>query len=1242
MSTIVSIKQRIEQLDAGSFQILCDEYLSKEGYLNIVSLGTKAGTQKTTKGTPDTYSCNANGKYVLAEYTTQRSDLEKKIRSDIEKCFDTNYTGLGVDDIAEIIYCHTSSNISAGFDKEIKEYCKEKGVLLKLIGIDKLANDIRYTYPILAKEHLGLTIDTEQIQDPSDYIKHYDSNELAAPLSTAFQFREDDIKKIEDAFAEQDVVILTGAAGTGKTRLALEFADRYIKEHDSSIYVIHNNGQSIIEDLKLYFEHPGNYFIVVDDANQISQLNYIIDYVNKKSLGYNCKILITVRNYAIKKVKSDISNTARFAEVTLNTFSNEEIKALIKEIFDINNQDYLKRIATISEGNARIAVLAGKIALDGDRLSSISDATELYANYYGKAFEEASLENNQQLQAVAGVIAFLGSIHLDHLDPVLPLISKQDVDLARFIECTHKLHELELVDIYQDKAVIISDQCFANYILKRVYIDKKTISLAEMLDACFNSFRDRTVQALNTLLGVFHSKDVIDFTENEIKAVWKKRKNRSQHDFWEWVKAFYLVNKTEALLLVKEIIEQAEQSSITPSDIDINRNKNYVNIDDELLNILGGFADTSDVDIALDLLFTYYLKRPDMYIQFYHTINTYYGINNNSYKTGYYSQIHLVNSFINSSDSWENPYMRILFLDISRELLKVFFSNSESESRGKTFTFYSFPLPLSEGVVEYRKLIWEQLLILQKNNDSKEFLYSILDNYAQSLEECSYDIIKEDAPYICELIGYVLSPDKVADCIVAENIDSVFQRVSYESDYLKPFLCSDKLQGYHLLIGPKRDYDAEYEDSNKDRIIGNYFEETDDRLRSFDELLDITKECSNNNVSQLWYVEEGFSRVINFFSQNKDEYVEIIKKTIKSGFLQGINEFSIVSDLFSFLSIEDVKQIIIENAPEETIDCWLFAFYSEFPEDKINISITEELYEYLKCTYDQKITRYNNRSLQFLKKYEKTDTNVISKSAELIFEKRHYSTTIVNIYYCLLFNKYLWDPKELISSFSNNMKLLEDIYIFESLYDRSTDYDGSFIRELCNNRKEFAKDFVFILETEEHNWHDENRLCALYDCPEYIEIIDLVFNGLRDDFHSIYSSHQLMECLINVPVKYLEKSDNWIKHYISENCKDAKKLICLFDVISELPDDRKINYVQYLVELNDDPELFREIPLTLRSCIWSGSVIPIYLGWINYLKRLRPIFSEIKFLEHMQIIEENIEYYEERIKEAEINEVLRG
>lgn len=124
MSTVVQIKNKIYQLGPGEFQNFCDELLTKmDQYGRIVSLGMKAGTNKTTKGTPDTYFVRNDGKYVLAEYTTKKDPIYEKLKADIEKCLDPKNTGLEMNDINEIICCHTSSNLSAGDDKKLRKIC---------------------------------------------------------------------------------------------------------------------------------------------------------------------------------------------------------------------------------------------------------------------------------------------------------------------------------------------------------------------------------------------------------------------------------------------------------------------------------------------------------------------------------------------------------------------------------------------------------------------------------------------------------------------------------------------------------------------------------------------------------------------------------------------------------------------------------------------------------------------------------------------------------------------------------------------------------------------------------------------------------------------------------------------------------------------------------------------------------------------------------------------------------------
>lgn len=478
MANIESIKQKILQLDAGSFQNLCDSYLYKIGYPNIVSLGGEAGTRKTTPGTPDTYFIASNEKYVFVEYTTQKTSLFAKIKDDLEKCLDTSKTGVPHDKISEIIYCHTSSNLTPFQDSEVKALCENIGIKLTVIGIDKLAEDIYLFHHNLSRDFLGISISTGQIQSYDDFINSYNSNRMAAPIDTKFLFREKEFKDIGDAYLKADVVILNGPAGTGKTRLALHYVKNRPDINNEKVYCIHSNALPIYEDLKLFIDNPGNYFLFIDDANQLSGLQHIIRYAGMKSEGYNVKILITVRDYALQKVIKDVREITSYEIVNINVFSDDEIKKLLETSLGILNQDYQERIIRIAEGNARIAILAGKVACNSNRLDSINDVSQLYEDYYGSTLEDNQLLVNKNMCITAGIVAFLEAIHLEHMDAFLPILNEKGLNRDDFIENIRMLHELEIVDICNDKAVRFSDQCLSNYLLKYVFFDKKLLSLS--------------------------------------------------------------------------------------------------------------------------------------------------------------------------------------------------------------------------------------------------------------------------------------------------------------------------------------------------------------------------------------------------------------------------------------------------------------------------------------------------------------------------------------------------------------------------------------------------------------------------------------------------------------------------------------------------------------------------------------------------------------------------------------------
>lgn len=105
---------------------------------------------------------------------------------------------------------------------------------------------------------------------------------------------------------------------------------------------------------------------------------------------------------------------------------------------------------------------------------------------------------------------------------------------------------------------------------------------------------------------------------------------------------------------------------------------------------------------------------------------------------------------------------------------------------------------------------------------------------------------------------------------------------------------------------------------------------------------------------------------------------------------------------------------------------------------------------------------------------------------------------------------------------------------------------------------------------------------------------------------------------------------------------DYEKMESLFSVLSELCDDRKKDYISYLMTVNADPELFRRIPLCPTSYSWSGSAVPLYSKWADYLKGLLPLFSGIQFLQHQKVVNDEIEHLSKMIERAEIEDLLQG
>lgn len=555
MSKLTDIKSRIDQMDGGTFQNLCDAYLSYKGYKNVYSLGMHTGTDKTAKGNPDTYFLTAENKYVFVMYTTQKTDFLKKSIEDIDKCFDSKKTGVSPEDIAEIIYCHTYGRLGPGDDQYLRQYCKERGVVLTLIGLDQLGNDIFRECPVLAQDFFGISIDSGQILPLDMFVARHDANKMSAPLGTEFLLREKELEKAKSALYDNDVLLIAGPAGVGKTRFALELCRQLAEEKGYTVLVIKNNNLQLYEDLVSAIEEGKEYLVLVDDANELSGLHHVLDYLQRAAVGsrHISKLILTVRDYARKQVMQRVMEVIQPETIKISTFSDDDIRKLMETCYGITNRVYTDRIVAIAEGNARLAMLAGKLAADSESLAAIQDASDLYHNYYSKQLN-ALVESDTGVSS-AGIIAFVQAIHLKHLEKLAPIFEVAGISSSDFTSDLKLLHRGEIVDLCNDEAARISDQSFSNFLIKYVFIEEKIIPLSIMIETCFQMNQSRTIEACNILLNVFSDQSVIEYVEDQINLVWNKLESNMEK-FLPFFKAFHMVRPIQTLLLLQEYIEQ--------------------------------------------------------------------------------------------------------------------------------------------------------------------------------------------------------------------------------------------------------------------------------------------------------------------------------------------------------------------------------------------------------------------------------------------------------------------------------------------------------------------------------------------------------------------------------------------------------------------------------------------------------------------------------------------------------------
>ena len=732
MTTVNTIEQKILQMDGGEFQKLCDAYLSMIGYGRPNSFGAVAGSNKVKKGTPDTFFEHPNGKLVFAEATNQKDGIFKKLSGDLANCLNEKKTKVPTTKIEEIVFCYTSQ-LAPSEVLSLKTKCEKKNIKLTLLGISALANDL-LNYQILLRNFLNLPIDTGQIIPLESFPVIYGKSKFSTTLETKFHFREEELNELSNALESFDLVVVSGKSGVGKSRFALEGCRNFVSQHSEfKAYSIVSQSQNLYEDLIERFSLPGQYLILVDDANRVIKFSYFTHILRFRKENQQIKIVVTVRDYALEKINNDIFNHPHYS-MQLESLSNDQIKELAKTEFGILNPRYLERIEELSGGNPRIAVMISKVSIEKNTLDSINDVSALYDGYFSSIKEDLQNLGETDLLKVAGIIAFLRAVDRTNEQMMSQIQLSFGISPDIFWKYAFRLHELELVDMYENEVVRISDQVLATYLFYSAFFKEKLLDFSSILQNYFPNFLSKIIDALNPTLSAFNENTIFDILRPKVQKLWDKLDSENDEEkLLELAKSFWFLNQAKVLSFTKNRLSQSTYAPADLSQLDqVSENKiNNITLVTEI-QLLGYFryATTELRKIALETLVDYLKIRPAEILQVLHVLTDDYGFIHRLH----YIDASMPNTVIDllwaySLNGRDELYSR-LYIAVANEYLKVNFEINEMRSKS-TIRFGNIALEPKPEVFQIRTKIFNHLFELYKSYPKHVFstLVSYTKNY---------------------------------------------------------------------------------------------------------------------------------------------------------------------------------------------------------------------------------------------------------------------------------------------------------------------------------------------------------------------------------------------------------------------------------------------------------------------------------------------------------------------------------
>lgn len=1230
MPRVTRVQAALLAISGERFQQLGDAYLRRRGYRSINQIGLAAGTEKVRKGTPDSLFTLPNGRYVFAEYTTQQNRLRGKLLKDLNQCLDEERTGVPVSQIDHVVLCFTGY-LSADDLHAIYTHAQERGVAVELIGIGTLSHDLAENHWSLAREYLGLEFDTGQIMEREAFAEHQSRTPFATSLLTSFRFREEEVQQIVDGMEAERVVVLVGKPGVGKTRLALECLDRLKSlDPDLTVLCITHSGPDLFNDLRHHLENPGRFALLVDDANRVNRFEYALEYLRERRPGREVTILATARDYAVDRVRDAAERYATTTLVQIDRLTDEQISDLLREELGIQNGHFLERISEVASGNPRLALMAGRTAVETGTLDGIADLSALYHEYFRSIRTDLEGVADDSLLGVAALLAFYRVVDGDDAELMKRIESNFGITKDAFWHAATRLHEFEVLDMYEGALVKHSDQVLASYLFYVAVFDRRVIALEDLIEAEFPRLAHRFVESLNPVFSVFDANAVGEVVAQAVRSAWDRAEGSADSERLNALATtFGFANPTRAFALIRDRVALLPAEPLDTASADVERDG--ASHSDQICVILSSLArlGESEARSAIQLALAYAQRTPSKAPVVVDYFKETFGFEHTSGLYGFLLQRILVEELTKAYPEAPAFIGRIL-LGVAPHLLRT--RHHQVRSKGsRAFIVRDFEIEPTDEVLEIRSLLWPGIFEGWKETSLQPQILALFRSYAGAGSDVAVQrIIEHDAELVIPFLRDALSPDDYAQNAILHEYLAFLER----SDVEYPRSLAERFDTpLHQLAevlthrwADRREAGSwEEYTSRRAARIESYFDAF--HLEDADDLLDGCAEILA--ASQREYDEhqllEGLTMGLEFLA-NRDAgaFVSLLETLLQRGNDIRLNGWRVVRTL---LRVTDPTRAlaVLHRPAYRNRDGWLFNFYEALPPEAVTTEHAAELLTLYRVGQPAALPYH----LDFVEKLEAIEPGLLAAITRAVLDRAEEQPGIA---VCLgsLFEPGSGRPP-LLPLLQGQNELLGAAYCAAARAGSHFDHDTEHLSMMLELDFAFLAryvDFLFEAERErlDHFTQDFTVIWRRDDYHEVVgELVDRVYARESDGFRIRSHLERFFPSRSRAEEDLVRREDEFLRQSISTRADDADFIPFLFELISGFSAERRRTHLATFLQHNQNPDDFARLRLEPMSWFGSGSWVPVVQRRIEFWESLLPLTSGVHLLDHRLAVERQIE-----------------